>query len=322
MSTFTDPPLLSPNTIMATVMRAARGLGLALPAVRTLLGHAQSEARKAKVFAGYEPAEHDVFVTTYSKSGTNWAMQMAVQIAWRGQAEFEHIHELVAWPESPLAGVVALDDPGPWERCPTGKRGIKTNIDAPFVPYSPQATYLTVIRDPKDVLVSAYHFLSGVFDLVDDVTVEQWLELFLGPQFPAGPWPQHTASFWEWRDRPNVAVLLFPHMKADLPAAVRKAAAAMRVELTEAELSRVVERCSFQWMKEHEPRFAPPRLLFTRQRATMIRAGKVAAGAELLSDEQRARIDRWCQAELLRLGSDFPYAEVFDVVDAPDDPAG
>ena len=88
------------------------------------------------------------------------------------------------------------------------------------------------------------------------------------------------------------------------------------VALSDAELARVVERCSFDWMKAHEPRFAPPRMLFTRGHGKMLREGKVGGSHALLSDEQRASIDRWCLSELERLGSDLPYREKFEVVEA------
>ena len=52
-------------------------------------------------FPSYAPRPEDVFICSYFKSGTNWTMQMAVQIAHRGRAEFEHIHNLVAWPDIP-----------------------------------------------------------------------------------------------------------------------------------------------------------------------------------------------------------------------------
>lgn len=315
MSNFATPPFFSPNLMIATVMRTARALGLALPALKKIIGHANSAAVKAKVFGGYEPTEHDVFVATYSKSGTNWAMQMATQIAWKGEAEFSHIHDLVAWPEAHFAGIVRFDDPRPRQTCPTGRRMIKTAIDAEFVPYSEDAAYVTVIRDPKDNFVSAYHFLNGVFDLADDVTVEEWIELFKTPQYPAGLWPVHTASYWAWRDRPNVAVLFFSDMKEDLEGAVRTVAKTMRVELTDAEVARVVERCSFSWMKENEEKFGPPKLLFTRAQGKMLREGKVGTSKDLLSREQRAEIDRFCLEQLEALGSDFPYREKFPVVE-------
>jgi hypothetical protein len=316
MSKYADPPLLSPNTIVATVMRTARALGLALPAIRAILGHANTDAQKAKAFAGYEPTEHDVFVATFPKSGTNWAMQMAVQIAWRGEARFDHIHELVAWPEARFTGIVPLRDPGPYERSPTRRRAIKTGIDAPFVPYGEQATYVTVLRDPKDVFVSMYHFVFTVFDLFDDITLEQWLALYLGPEFPGGSWARHAASWWALRERPNVRVLAFADMRRDLPGAVRSVAEAMRVELTDAEVARVAELCSFEHMQRNDAKFAPPRMLFTRRRVTMVRAGKVGGSGELLTRQQQASIDARFQAELRALGSDLPYAQLFDVVEA------
>jgi hypothetical protein len=97
---------------------------------------------------------------------------------------------------------------------------------------------------------------------------------------------------------------------------VCRVAAAMRVSLSEAEVARVAELCSFEHMKRNEPRFAPPRMLFTRQRGTMVRTGKVGGSGELLGPEQQAAIDRYFQAELQRLGSDFPYAEQFEVARA------
>jgi len=320
MSTFTDPPLLSPNTVAAIVMRVARAFGLALPALGKIIGHANKDKVKAKVFEGYVPNDSDIFVTTYSKSGTNWALQIATQIAWRGEAEFEHIHEVVAWPESIFAGIVALDDRRPIDGCPTGKRAIKTVSDTAFVPYSKEATYITVLRDPKDVLVSAFHFLNGVFGLTGHVTIEQWLALFLDPsRFPAGSWPLHAASFWAWRDRPNVEVLFYADMKADLQGAVEKVAKAMRVELSKAELERVVERCGFEWMRAREERFAPPKMRFTPSRGRMLREGKVGGSKALLTDEQGAAVDTWCLQQLEELGSDLPYAEKFRLAGRPSD---
>ncbi len=314
MPGFREPPFFSPNTMIATVIRLSKTFGLASTLIRKLLVRGSTDEASAKVFAGYAPTEHDVFIATYSKSGTNWAMQIAQQIAHYGEAEFDHIHDLVAWPESHFSGIVPLDDPGPQQAAPTGKRLIKTALRAPHLPYIEEATYLSVMRDPKDVFVSSYYFLFSVFDLFDHIPMEEWLDMYLGNQYPIGPWPDHAASYWALRDRPNVLVMPFSEMKKDLPAWVRKVAETMRVELTDEQTAKVVERSSFDYMKANEPKFAPPRMRFTKERATMIRSGKKGGSSELLSREQQARIDAYCIARLEEIGSDLPYEDLFDVV--------
>lgn len=50
-------------------------------------------------FGDDQPSPHDVVVCTFPKCGTNWAMQIAYQIAMRGHGQFEHIHDVIPWPD-------------------------------------------------------------------------------------------------------------------------------------------------------------------------------------------------------------------------------
>ena len=99
---------------LAALVKTATALGLARPMANLLVRQMNSPRRKARAFRGYTPSAHDVFAATFSKSGTNWILQICQQIAWRGDAAFDHIHSVCAWPEAPIAGVVPLDDPAPW----------------------------------------------------------------------------------------------------------------------------------------------------------------------------------------------------------------
>ncbi len=311
MPNFRNPPLLSPNTAMATVVRFARAMGGGKWFVSRVLPLAFNRSKKARVFKGYQPTVNDVFVATYPKSGTNWAMQIALQIAHRGDIEYDHVYDLVAWPEAPFAGIVPLDDPRPLEGSSTGHRMIKVALEAEFVPYHEDAKYLVIQRDPKDALVSAYHFLLGFLGLLDDISIDEWFELYLSPNFPGGSWAEHTAGFWAMRDRPNVLVLQYTDMKRDLGGAVSQVAALMGVSLTPEEHAKVVEHSSFSYMKERDACYAPPRLPFTQQRVTMVRTGKVGGSKEILSAEQRAQVDEHVRKQLSALGSDFPYDELY-----------
>lgn len=71
------PPLWS-VPIMAT--KIPRMLWAQLRIGQSIMG---SETIKTRAFEGYTPASHDVFVCTYSKSGTYWMLQIVTQIAGR-----------------------------------------------------------------------------------------------------------------------------------------------------------------------------------------------------------------------------------------------
>jgi hypothetical protein len=300
--------------IFAVVAEILKRMGLGKQLIRLNMRQMRSEKLKRKAFKGYQPTEHDVFVTTFAKSGTNWMMQIAQQICHRGDAEFEHIHTVAPWPETPALGAIPLRDPGPLDASPTGLRIIKTHLETDFVPYDEKATYLTILRDPKEVLVSAYYFIGGILGLLNHVTIDEWYELAISPGGLIESWSTHAASFWEWRDRPNVLVLNFREVKSEPRRSIERVAAIMGVKLTEAQLSKVIERASLDYMKAHESQFGPPQSPFgDKSKPTlMIRRGVSGQSQELLSKAQQEEIDRLCQAQLREIGSDFPYVSEFE----------
>ena len=190
---------------------------------------------------------------------------------------------------------------------------IKTHLEPDFVPYDARAKYLTILRDPKEVIVSAYHFLLGLIGALPYVSFDEWYDLATRPDGMARSWAVHTAGWWALRERPNVLVFTYPEVLADPRGCIERVAGVLGVELTEPELGRVVERSSFAYMKAHESQFAPPELLGRPEgeRARMVRRGKAGASDEALRPEQQAEVDRLCRAALRELGSDFPWERAF-----------
>jgi hypothetical protein len=276
----------------------------------------QQELRTKNPFKGYEPTEHDVFVVTYVKSGTNWMMQLVHQLLFHGRGDYEHIHCVVAWPDTDMMGplkgyAIPLRDPRVWQASPEDKRVIKTHFRWEDVPYSPKAKYVIVIRDPKDVFVSSYHFFvkDGPLSFTN-MSVAAFLELFLSDHFfMGGSWASTTATYWAQRDKPNVLICSFKEMRRDLAGSVARVASFLGVAASPDLLGKVTELSSFNYMKTIDDKFSTGKFLAFVRPAPMMRKGTEGGSSELLSPAQAKRIDEYFMAELKRLGSDFPYEE-------------
>jgi hypothetical protein len=279
--------------------------------------------RKKNPFNGYIPGPQDVFVMTFAKSGTNWMMQIAHQLIHHGKGEYEHLHDVVPWPDTlvipgPLKKyAIPLEAATDWKSAPEPLRVIKTHFNWDMLPCSDQAKYIAVIRDPKDVFVSNYYFVrDGVYGR-GMPSVDTWFELFLSPDFPiGGSWAVNTAGYWAERQRPNVLVTSFKEMKRDLRGTVRQVERFLNVAVGEDVIDEVCRRSSFEYMKAADTKFAMGKMVAWREPGVMIRKGSQGASSELLTPAQQQRIDEYFMAELVKLGSDFPYAEFCDLAAA------
>ena len=125
-------------------------------------------------------------------------------------------------------------------------------------------------------------------------------------------WSAHVDGVWKHRHLPNVLVLTYEDMTKNLPVTARTIAAFLGVALTPGEFARVCEKSSFASMQEANHKFMPPALSpWAATTRWMMRRGVSGGSSELLSAGQQRVIDDHCRADLRRLGSDFPYDEVW-----------
>src|SRR5205823_1910827 len=103
-----QPPSLLARYVFGALLYTA---GAAFTRILDKLGHTErfltfatkQRVRRTKAdnpFRNYVPGEHDVFIATFAKSRTNWMMQIAHQLAFHGEAEYDHIHSVVPWPDT------------------------------------------------------------------------------------------------------------------------------------------------------------------------------------------------------------------------------
>jgi hypothetical protein len=304
------------DCVFAPLMWTAQKLGVADKMLARFSDKRDLEFVKKNPFRGYVPGPQDVFVMTYAKSGTNWMMQIVHQLIHHGKGEFDHIHNVVPWPDAKLMSpmmrdyAIPLDQATEWQTAPEPRRVIKTHFNWELLPYSEEARYIAVIRDPKDVFVSAYFFIKGSGMGAATPSVDTMYRLFLADKFLlGGSWPGNAAGYWAQRHRPNVLVVSFASMKRDLEGTVRRVAAFLDIRVPEEVIRSVCDKASFDYMKRIDHKFGTGRLIPWRAPSAMMRKGRQGGAGELLTPEQQHEIDAHCMAELKRLGSDLPYDE-------------
>ena len=212
----------------------------------------------------------DVVVATWAKSGTTWTQQIVGQLVLNGVEDID-ISLVSPWvdlriiPPEVIAGLEHL----------THRRFVKTHLPVDALVFSPQAKYLYIGRDGRDAVWSMYNHhvnanqqfydaLNNTPGLVGDPIErptgsihEYYRRWFKSDGYPFWPFWENIRSWWAIRDLPNVKLLHFNAMKADLSGSIREIAAFLALPIDEAKFPAIVEHCSFDYMKAHAEFAAP-----------------------------------------------------------------
>lgn len=167
----------------------------------------------------YKPRPDDVFVVTYPKSGTTWLQHIGYLIFHDGVPPPNALEFLKATPFLEMFGaedVVRMNRPGL----------IKTHLPYWLLPKYPDAKYVCVFRNPKDVCVSffyhtkgfgAYEFAEGKF--------ENYFDLFLKGENDFGDYFGHILSWYSRNQDSNIVCMHYEEFAGDPRTHVLKLAA-------------------------------------------------------------------------------------------------
>jgi hypothetical protein len=305
------------DCVAAPMIWGTQKIGIAEKLLASASDKRELEFVKKNPFRGYVPGPQDVFVMTYAKSGTNWMMQIVYQLIHHGEGEFDHIHGVVPWPDAKLAGgpmmgdyAIPLEQATEWQTAPERKRIIKTHLNWELLPYSENARYISVIRDPKDVFVSSYFFIKDSGMGLAMPSVDTMYRLFLAGKYLLGAsWPENAAGYWAQHHRSNVLVVSYASMKRDLEGTVRRVAAFLDIHVSDEVIRAVCGKAAFDYMKRIDHKFGTVHVIPWHAPSVMMRKGKQGGSGELLTPDRQRELDAHCKAELKRLGSDLPYEE-------------
>src|SRR6185295_13732693 len=226
----------------------------------------------SRVWNDFKVRDDDIIIGTWAKSGTTWMQQIIGQLVFEGQ-EGVPVSELSPWldfvlpPLEPmLQGVNAQ----------TNRRFIKTHLPLDALKFSPQAKYLYVGRDGRDVVWSMHHhhftFRPEAYEAFNNnprrgpgahfdpptADVAQYFRDWLAKDgYPWWPFWENIRTWWAARDLPNVRLVHFAKLKADLGGEMRRIAQFLDIHIAPELWPAIVEHCTFDYMKEHAQYAAP-----------------------------------------------------------------
>ena len=268
------------------------------------------------VWDEYRFRDGDIVIATYAKSGTTWAQQIVGQLLSGGAADLA-VADLSPWVDlriPPKAVKLAALE------AQAGRRFVKTHLPVDALVFSPRAKYLYVGRDGRDVVWSLYHHHRNAnaawYEALNDTPgrvgppilppTEDVRDYFLawleGDGQPFWSFWENVASWWAIRDLPNLMLVHFADLKADLRGQVERIAAFLDIEVDPARWDAILEHCSFTWMKRHAEKAVPLGGAFWAGGATtFIHRGTNGRWKDVLTAED---CDRYLAMAEARLGPD------------------
>lgn len=234
-------------------------------------------------WTGFEFRPGDIVISTPLKAGTTW-MQTICALLILQNPEPPPQDEVSPWLDSalrPIHEVFALLAAQPH------RRFIKTHTPLDGLPWDERVTYLCVGRDPRDLAMSWDNHLFntdfkaffaareravGTADLAELMTHDSRPPFSARKRFwgyMEGPYDtdnldpnlafsvHHLATFWAARERPNVLLVHYDELKADLAGQMRRIAAELGIEVPENLWPELVAAATFNQMKARATSHAP-----------------------------------------------------------------
>ena len=228
---------------------------------------------------GFNFRDGDIVISTAPKCGTTWTQTICALLVF-GTPHFPApVDMLSPWLDQTLRPLdeVRRDLDGQ-----THRRFIKTHTPLDGLPWDDRVVYITVGRDPRDVALSWDNHLlnmdiAAIIDLRgkavgnDDLPelmadfkppppdVEArfwtWVETTDDPMGGLQGTVHHLKTFWDVREKPNVIMLHYSDLKADL--AGEMAGLAERLGLDVDVTPELVKAATFDEMKKHANEVGP-----------------------------------------------------------------
>jgi aryl sulfotransferase len=286
------------------------------PSVRYRIAH-QDSAR----WDGFKFHPGDIVISTRSRSGTTWMQTICALLIFQIPDLPAPLAELSPWMEwlsldrdELLAGLAAQEH----------RRFIKTHTPLDGLPLDPRVTYLVVARHPLDMAVSLYHHyanlnirrvneLAGQPDTGTPKPLPPLREWLLSWVFSdCNPYQRvdslagvlhHVEDAWSRQAEPNVILMHYDDLTADLEGQMRKLAERLGIAVPASLWPDLVGAATFSSMRSRAARFTPGPPGVLLDDTAFFREGQSGAADTVLSPEEfslyRSRVAEMTSPEVI-----------------------
>lgn len=221
--------------------------------------------------------ESDIYVASYLKSGTTWMQMILYQLTTSGDVNFEHIYDVSPW----LHNLAVTEGKIPELPSP---RIIKTHDPYDKIEKEQKGRYIFLLRDGRDIAFSLFHHQKNYNDSA--ITFEKNYEV----SFVEGNemnWFKYTQAWLQNKKKLPVLYVKYEDLQTNFVGELYRIADYLGITVKEKDIPRIVERCSFTFMKQHQEKFGeqPPKRSHQIVYNQFIREGKVGEGNKVIDDK-------------------------------------
>ncbi|MGA9354103.1 MAG: sulfotransferase domain-containing protein [Terriglobales bacterium] len=252
-----------PRVTKHLVAGVKRGLGLHMPGKSLLI------------------LPDDIFLVSFPKSGNTWTRFLLANLRFPNEpATWANIDQLIPDP----TGTTKRD----FDRMPR-PRIIKSHEC--FDPRYPRV--INVVRDPRDVVVSQYHYHRKIRKIADDSPIEKFVTRFLaGETCPHGSWGQNVATWlYTSEGNPRYLLLRYEDLIGDAARELAKVATFLNLPSGPEQIAQAVERSSADRMRKLEKEHQHGLYKNSRKDMTFVRAAGSGGWRKDLPTDQVARLE-------------------------------
>jgi aryl sulfotransferase len=229
---------------------------------------------------GFVFREGDIVISAPIKCGITWVQMICALLIFQRRTFPTTLDLISPWLDMltrSLADVVSDLD------TQQHRRFVKSHTPLDGLPFNEQVTYICVARDPRDAALSFDHHMAnmdanafltarymavGLDDLVDfspetphvPLASErerfwQWVDAQGSPSLRA--MVHHLKTFWEERERPNIVLLHYDDLKADLEGQMKRLSTRLGVNVPEELWSELTQAATFEDMRTRADEIVP-----------------------------------------------------------------